>query len=106
MKYITTSISLSMVQSNDYDLEIHRLKEDEFRLLIKDAYSCVGYQDVSDILGIEYNKEPVKARPGDVLYVANLQQGTLKFYCVRVVECKSELIREYEIQDEEIIEWL
>ena len=106
MKYITTSISLSMVQSNDYDLEIHRLSEDEFKVLIKGAYSCVGYEDVADILGIEYNKEPVKARPGDILYVANLQQGTLKFYCVRVVESNSELIRQYEIQDEEMIEWL
>ena len=104
MKYITTSISLSMVQSNDYDLEIHRLSEDEFKVLIKDAYSCVGYQDVADILGIEYNKEPVKARPGDILYVANLQQGTLKFFCVRVVENKNELLREY--IEEEMIEWL
>ena len=95
-----------MVQSNDYDLEIHRLSEDEFKVLIKDAYSCVGYTDVADILGIEYNKEPVKARPGDVLYVANLQQGNLKFYCVRVVECKSDLVREYEIEDAEILEWL
>ena len=105
MKYITTSISLSMFQSTDYDLEIHQLKEDEFRALIIDAYSCVGYQDVADILGVAYNKEPVKARPGDLIYCANLQQGNLKFYCIRVVESKSDLIRQYEIE-EEMIEWL
>lgn len=102
MNYITTSISLSMVQSNDYNLKIQRLTSDEFKLLIDGAYSCVGYQDVADILGIEYNKEPVKARPGDILYVANLQQGNLKYYQVEVNEPRQ---MNYKLE-EEMIEWL
>ena len=93
-----------MVQSNDYSLEVHQLKEDEFQALIFDAYSCVGYQDVADAINVAYNKEVVKARPGDLLLVANLQQGTLKFYCVRILESKNELIREY--VEEEMTEWL
>lgn len=104
MKYIVANISLSMFQSEDYTLEVHKLTESEFQALIYDGYSCVGYEDVAAAINVAYNKEAVKCRPGDLLLVANLQRGNLKFYCIRVLDSRNELIREY--VEEEMTEWL
>ena len=102
MKFITSSLSLSMITARDYHLHIEEIPEEQFKEQIYDAYSCVGYQDVADELNVAYNKEPVKARPGDELLIANLQQGKLKYYQVEVQEPRQ---MNYNTE-EEMIEWL
>ena len=102
MKFITTSISLSMITSSNYELSIDEINKEQFENETYDGYSCVGYQDIADKLNVAYNKEAVKARPGDELYVANLQQGTLKYYRIRVFE-KPRL--ENKKLEEGMVEW-
>lgn len=77
------------------------ITEEEFQALAYDAYSCIGQEDIAELTGFAYNKESVKARPGDILLVANKYKGTLKFHCLRVMEAESPLYREEELYAEE-----
>lgn len=96
MKFITSSFSPNMIISNNFDDEWRELTEEEFRALIIDAHSCVGHEDIAEILNVKYNKEPIKARYNDILLYANMERGVLKFYCVRILEPLREPTREYE----------
>ena len=100
MKFIISSYSPNMIQANDFSLDWHEVSEDEFQQLIEDGYSCVGHEDIANAINVAFNKEPVKARIGDVLLYANLERGVLKFYCVLVCNSIRELIREEEIYGE------
>ena len=100
MKFIISSYSPNMIQANDFSLDWHEVSEEEFQQLIYDGYSCVGHEDIADAINVAYNKEPVKARIGDVLLYANLERGALKFYCILVMQSIRELIREEEIYGE------
>lgn len=100
MKFIISSYSPNMIQSDDFSLDWHSISEDEFQALIYDAYSCVGHKDIADTINVAYNKEPVKARVGDVLLYANLERGIMKFYCIIVCNSVRELIREEELYGE------
>ena len=104
MKFIISTFSPNMFMAKDFDLKFHRLTEDEFQALSYDAYSCVGYEDVAQALNIAYNKETVKARPGDILLLAQMNNGNLDFYCIQVLESEAPLLRTDElILDEEMI---
>ena len=100
MKFIISSYSPNMIQANDFSLDWHEVSEEEFQQLIYDGYSCVGHKDIADAINVAHNKEPVKARIGDTLLYANLERGTLKFYCILVMQSVRELIREEEIYGE------
>lgn len=100
MKFIISSYSPNMIQANDFSLDWHEVSEEEFQQLIYDGYSCVGHEDIADAINVAFNKEPVKARIGDVLLYANLERGVLKFYCILVCNSIRELIREEEIYGE------
>ena len=100
MKFIVSSYSPNMIQANDFSLDWHEVKEDEFQALIYDAYSCVGHPDIADAINVACNKETVHARIGDILLYANMERGALKFYCVLVCNSIRELIREEEIYGE------
>ena len=100
MKFIISSYSPNMIQANDFSLDWHEVSEEEFQSLIYDGYSCVGHEDIADAINVAFNKEPVKARIGDVLLYANLERGVLKFYCILVCNSIRELIREEEIYGE------
>jgi len=39
--------------------------------------SCVGHPDTAAVLGVENNRIDVTLKPGDVMYVAQLQGGRL-----------------------------
>lgn len=39
--------------------------------------SCVGHPDTASVLGVECNRVSISLKPGDVLYVAQLQGGRL-----------------------------
>ena len=100
MKFIISSYSPNMIQANDFSLDWHEVSEEEFQQLIYDAYSCVGHEDIADAINVAFNKEPVKARIGDVLLYANLERGVLKFYCILVCNSIRDLIREEEMYGE------
>lgn len=100
MKFIVSSLSPSMFLAKDFDLKFHELTEDEFQALAYDGYSCIGAEDIAQATGFAYNKEIVKCRIGDVLLLAQLYKGTMRFYCIQVVESSSPLLREDEIYAE------
>ena len=99
MKFIISSFSPNMIQG-DFSLDWHQVSEKEFQALIYDGYSCVGHEDIAKAINVAYNKEPVHARIGDVLLYANLERGTLKFYCILVCNSIRDLIREEELYGE------
>ena len=100
MKFIISSYSPNMIQAHDFSLDWHEVNEEEFQALIYDAYSCVGHEDIAQLINVAYNKEPVRARIGDVLLYANMERGQLKFYCVLVCNSRRDLIREEELYGE------
>ena len=100
MKFIISSYSPNMIQAHDFSLDWHEVSEEEFQALIYDGYSCVGHKDIAEAITVAYNKEPVRARPGDILLYANLERGVLKFYCVLVCNSRRDLIREEELYGE------
>jgi len=105
MKFIISTFSPKMFIEADFDLKWHRLSEDEFQALIYDAYSCVGYEDVAGMLNVAHNKEPVKARTGDILLLADLSNGVLEYWCIQICPSESPLVRaeELEFLEEEMI---
>ena len=93
-----------MIIEEDFDLKVHKLTEDEFRALCTDAYSCVGYQDVALMLNVAHNREPVKARMGDIILFADMNNGTLEYSCIQICPSEFPLLREDEyLVDEEMI---
>lgn len=102
MKFVISSYSPNMIQANDFSLDWHEMSEEEFQALLFDAYSCVGHEDIADSINVAYNKEPVRARIGDVLLYANMERGVLKFYRILVCNSIRELIREEELMQEMI----
>ena len=105
MKFIISTFSPSMFLMEDFDLKWHKLTKEEFHALMLDAYSCVGYPDVATMLIVAHNREPVKARVGDILLLAQLNSnGHLEYYCIQVCPSEFPLLREDEyLVDEEMI---
>jgi len=105
MKFIISTLSPKMFLESDFDLRWHTLTEEEFQALILDAYSCVGYEDVALMLNVAHNKEPVKARAGDILLLADLSNGNLEYYCIQVCSSETPLVRAEELEylEEEMI---
>ena len=105
MKFITSTFNPNkMVIDDNFDMEKRELSEDEFHALCLDAYSCVGYEDVAVMLNVAYNKEPVKARIGDIILLADMNKGVLEYCCIRICPPQTPLIREDEyLIDEEMI---
>lgn len=105
MKFIVSTFNPNkMVIPDNFDMEKRELTEEEFHALCLDAYSCVGYEDVAVMLNVAYNKEPVKARIGDVILLADLNKGVLDYSCIRILAPQTSLIREDEyLIDEEMI---
>lgn len=103
MKFIISSLSLTMFQEKNYDLRIHELTEDEFQALAIDGYSHIGHSDIADVTGFAYNKDPVHARINDILLLVQLYRGTLRFYCIQVVESNTPLFREEIYIEKELI---
>jgi hypothetical protein len=101
MKFIISSISPGMFQAKNWDLKFHELTEEEFQALAMDGFSHIGHQDIAEVTGFAYNKDPVHARIGDVLLLAQKYRGVLRFYCIQVVESSTPLFREEELYIEE-----
>ena len=98
MKFIISRYSPKMILAKDFDLKWHSLSEDEFQALAYDAYSCIGAKDVAEITGFAYNFESVRARPGDILLLADYDKGSLSYWCIQVCPSESPLLREEELE--------
>ena len=105
MKFIVSTFNpTKMIIEEDFDLKVHKLTEEEFMTLCLDAYSCVGYQDVALMLNVAHNREPVKARIGDIILFADMNNGTLEYSCIQICPSEFPLLREDEyLVDEEMI---
>ena len=101
MKFIISSISPGMFQAKNWDLKFHELTEDEFQALAMDGFSHIGHQDIAEVTGLAYNKDPVHARIGDVLLLAQKYRGVLRFHGIQVLESENPLSREEEYYMEE-----
>ena len=104
MKFIVSTFNpTKMVIEDNFDLKVHKLSEEEFMALCYDAYSCVGYEDVALMLNVAHNKEPVKARIGDIILFADMNKGVLEYSCIRICPNEIPLYREDEyVADEEM----
>ena len=105
MKFIVSTFNPNkMIIEDNFDLEVRELEEDEFLTLCFDAYSCVGYEDVALMLNVAHNKEPVKARIGDIILLADMNKGNLEYKCIQICPSEFPLYREDELAyiDEEM----
>lgn len=101
MKFITNSFSPLMLESASVDLKIHELTIDEFEALQSGAESYIQHLDVAEILRLPVNTRPLKVRAGDVILEALLQRnGTMRFYCIQILESEAPLLRSYETTEE------
>ena len=98
MKFIISRYSPKMIMAKDFDLKWHSLTEKEFQALAYDAYSCIGAEDVAKLTGFAFNRESVKARAGDILLLADWDNGTLVFYCIQVCQSETPLLRTEELE--------
>lgn len=101
MKFIISNLSPNMFDIQEFDLKFHELSEDEFHALAMDGFSHIGHKDIASLTGFAYNKDPVHARIGDILLLAQMYRGALRFYRIQVVESDNPLFREEEIYIEE-----
>ena len=102
MKFITNSFSPLMLESASVDLKIHELELEEFEALKIGAESYIQHLDVAEILGLPVNTRPLKVRAGDIILEALLQRnGTMRFYCIQILESETPLLRSYETIEEE-----
>ena len=99
MKYVVDKFSMEMFPEPNLLFIRHELAEEEFYALIEDAYSCVWAEDIAKILGVACNKDYVKARVGDIILVAQMSHGVLKYYCVQVCKNHHPLLRTEEAEE-------
>ena len=104
MKFIISRYSPKMIMAKQFTADWHELTEDEFQAIAYDGYSCMGAEDVAKLTGFAYNKEPVRARIGDTLLLADYDNGALVFWCIQIRHCDNPLLRTDEIEElEEMI---
>ena len=102
MKFIISSFSWEMFSNNpNITIDKYELTEEEFQAAIIDAYSHVGHEDIAKLINVAHNKDPVHARPGDILLYANKARGVLKFYLLIPRECEIPMYREEELYAEQ-----
>ena len=101
MKFIISGIGMGIFLNPSFSLDVDEISEEEFQAIGYDAYSCIGQKDIAEVTGFAYNKEPVKARVGDILLIANKYSGVLRFHLARIRESDNPLLREEELLIEE-----
>ena len=78
MRYICNALSLQMVTSKVGAFQYCEISEEMFRTLSTGAESYVGHKDLAKILDVPYHRANLERQGGDVLYVAQLNNGRLK----------------------------
>lgn len=72
-KYVTNAISFQMLKEMAKGKLVWSIiDEGLFRLLIEDAESYMGHEDLAEKFDIAYNRKPLTLKAGDVLYVSQV----------------------------------
>ena len=71
-KYIGNAFSFQMLKGRKGELLWEEIPKSTFLEETGDAKSCVGNTDVANILGVEYNREPICLKDSDLLYLCLL----------------------------------
>lgn len=71
-KYVGNAFSFQMLKGKSGGLNWEEIPKTKFQEEIQDAKSCIGNTDISKILGIEYNREPICLKDRDILYLCQL----------------------------------
>ena len=74
MRYLANAFSLQMLEEFPAHIVVREIEREE---VPDDVHSVVGHADTAAILGVEYRRENITLKRGDVLYVAQLQGGRL-----------------------------
>lgn len=77
MIFLASSFSLQMITHFPYDSHTEEITKEKFDYYKKHAISYVGNEDLANLLDVNYNRESLKLREGDVLLVAQLMGGKL-----------------------------
>lgn len=72
MKKLANAFSLQMLQDFPVTIKVEEVAE-----LPKGLESYIGHQDTANVLGVEYRRDNITLKKGDVLYVAQLMGGRL-----------------------------
>jgi len=72
--FISNAFSLGMVETNNLaGIRISVALSDEVAEAIHSGKSLVGHEATAKALGVAFNRESIKLRPGDELFVAQYQ---------------------------------
>ena len=71
-KYVGSAFSFQMLKGKEGGLTWREISKSKFQKEVVDAKSCVGNTDISNILGLEYNREPICLKDRDILYLCQL----------------------------------
>ena len=77
MIFLTNSFSLQMLTSFPSDFRCVEISKEKFDYYKEHAVSYIGHQDLAYLLSVDYNRESLKLREGDILLVAQLMGGRL-----------------------------
>lgn len=99
MIFLTNSFSLQMLTKFPSDFRCTEITKEKFDYYKQQAVSYIGHHDLAYLLSVDYNRESLKLREGDVLLVAQIMGGRLpegattlpdnvsiKYLCVHVLE--------------------
>lgn len=77
MIYISNSFSMQMVEASNGLIGFKELNKNDFEFETRNAVSVVGHQDTATILGVEFNRQNISLKKGDILFVAQIVGGRL-----------------------------
>ncbi len=75
--YLSNAFSLQMLQGRRGTLNWEIISQKKFNDETADAHSRVGKVDIANILGVEFNREPICLKDNDLLYIAQVYGGKL-----------------------------
>lgn len=77
MIYISNSFSMQMVEASNGLIGFKELNKNDFEFETRNAVSVVGHQDTATVLGVEFNRQNISLKKGDILFVAQIVGGRL-----------------------------
>ena len=99
MIFLINSFSLKMITSFPNDFRCDTISKERFDYYKQHAVSYIGNTGLANILNVDYNRESLKIRGGDVLLVADINGGripddattlphnvTIRYLCVQVLK--------------------
>lgn len=103
MIFLANSFSFQMITHFPCDTHTVEITKEKFDYYKQHAVSYVGHKDLAKLLNVDYNRESLKLRDGDILLVAQLMGGRLpegatelprnvsiKYLCMQLLKNESE----------------